>query len=34
MRNSTRPSMTTWPRLTLAIALALGLVSLEVRPAG
>ena len=33
MRNSTRPSMTTWPRPTLAIALALGLVSLGVRPA-
>ena len=33
MRNSTRLSMTTWPRPTLAIALALGLVSLGVRPA-
>ena len=33
MRNLTRPSMTTWPRPTLAIALALGLVSLGVRPA-
>ena len=33
MRNSTRRSMTTWPRPTLAVALALGLVSLGVRPA-